>query len=359
MRYQVAGWLLFIGLGAYSAAQTQQETLLFDLNAYDPVPSPDGRLIAYVLTGRKLEGGSGGFGRSNLQSDVKFCDPGGQTLQNPYAEGFLGEWLPDSSGIVSFRDWKFSLLDPGGSKESQSMLPGLKMEEWMNLPERVAYLSTLHKFVWIGNTASGAVLESAAGPVAEIGDVQLSSLIVPSPDQRFLAIASLGYRGLDGGLHVYDTVKRTLVNLGDLMIHPDSDWDWSKPSWNPWFPDGKHLAFFSGSVLVVASPDGKQRHELLKADNGGLAIPSPDGSLIAYATFSPRPRKYREDLKFWQGSILWVVPSKGGIPAQITKPSRDETYDLRWLTQDSLIFDRITEGMFNEHTRIWTIQVGN
>lgn len=110
MRYQVAGWLLFIGLGAYSAAQTQQETLLFDLNAYDPVPSPDGRLIAYVLTGRKLEGGSGGFGRSNLQSDVKFCDPGGQTLQNPYAEGFLGEWLPDSSGIVSFRDWKFSCL---------------------------------------------------------------------------------------------------------------------------------------------------------------------------------------------------------------------------------------------------------
>ena len=97
----------------------------FDLNAYDPVPSPDGKLIAYVLTGRKLEGGSGGFGRSNLQSDVKFCDSSGQTLQNPYAEGFLGEWLPDSSEIVSFRDWKFSLLDPGGSKESQSMLPRL------------------------------------------------------------------------------------------------------------------------------------------------------------------------------------------------------------------------------------------
>ena len=235
------------------------------------------------------------------------------------------------------------------------MLRGLKVEERVELPERVAYLSPLHKFNWIENTASGAVLQSTAGPVGEIGDVQLPPLIVPSPDERFLAIASPSY----GELHVYDTVKRTLVSLGNITIHPDSNWDWSKPSWNPWFPDGKHLAFLSGSSLVVASPDGKQRHELFKADHGGLAIPSPDGSLIAYATFSPRPRKYRDDLKFWEGSVLWVVPSKGGTPTQITKPSKDETYDLRWLTKDSLIFDRIAEGMFNEDARIWTVQVGN
>jgi hypothetical protein len=261
MTPQIAACLLLIGLAAPSAAQRQQETLLFDFNAYDPVPSPDGRLIAYVLTGRKLEGGSGGFGRSNLQSDVKFCDPSGQTLQNPNAEGFLGEWLPDSSEIVSFRNWKFALLDPRGSRESQSMLPGLTVEQWEKLPERVAYLSTLHKFIWIENTASGAVLQSTAGPVAELDDVQLPPLIVPSPDERFLAIASPSY----GDLHVYDTVKRTIFSLGNITIHPDSVWDWSKPSWNPWFPDGKHLAFFSGSLLVVASPDGKQRQELLKA----------------------------------------------------------------------------------------------
>jgi hypothetical protein len=235
------------------------------------------------------------------------------------------------------------------------MLPGLTVEQWEKLPERVAYLSTLDKFIWIENTASGAVLQSTAGPVAELDDVQLPPLIVPSPDERFLAIASPSY----GDLHVYDTVKRTIFSLGNITIHPDSVWDWSKPSWNPWFPDGKHLAFFSGSLLVVASPDGKQRQELLKADRGGLAVPSPDGSLIAYATFSPRPRKDREDLKFWEGSVLWVVPTKGGAPTQITKPSENETYDLRWLTQDSLIFDRITEGMFNEHARIWTVQVGN
>lgn len=355
MTRQFALCLLSIGLAASSAAQRQQETLLFDLNAYDPVPSPDGRLIAYVLTGRKLEGGSGGFGRSNLQSNVKFCDPSGQTLQNPYAEGFLGEWLPDGSEIVSFRDWRFALLDPGGSKESQSMLPGLRVEDWVKLPERVAYLSRLHKFIWIDNTDSGAVLQSPTGTVAKIDDGQLPELIVPSPDERFLAIASPGH----GGLHVYDTLKHTIFNLGSVTIHPDSDWDWSKPSWNPWFPDGKHLAFFAGSVLVVSSPDGMERHELLKADHGGLAIPSPDGSSIAYATFSPRPRKYREDLNYWEGSVLWVVPSKGGTPTQITQPSKDETYDLRWLSQDSLIFDRITEGMFNEHARIWTVQVGD
>ena len=60
-----------------------QATLLFDVNAYNPVPSPDGKLIAYDVTGRKLDGGSGGFGRSNLLSQVEFSDVSGKMRRNP------------------------------------------------------------------------------------------------------------------------------------------------------------------------------------------------------------------------------------------------------------------------------------
>jgi len=127
MKTQVVACLLLIGQATFATAQQQQETLLFELNAYEPVPSPNGKLIAYVLTGRKLEGGSGGFGRSNLQSDVKFCDPSGQMLQSSNMEGFLGEWLSDSSAVVGYRDWRFALLSPSGNRDSDSMSRGPDM----------------------------------------------------------------------------------------------------------------------------------------------------------------------------------------------------------------------------------------
>jgi len=360
MKTQVVACLLLIGQATFATAQQQQETLLFELNAYEPVPSPNGKLIAYVLTGRKLEGGSGGFGRSNLQSDVKFCDPSGQMLQSSNMEGFLGEWLSDSSAVVGYRDWRFALLSPSGNRESDSMSRGRDMEALVlkEMPERVAYLSKVHKFVWLEYTDTSTILQTTVGPMAEFEGmpVRTSAVIVPSPDERYLAMGELSP---GRSLWVYDTVKKTLANLGSLTIHPDPEWDYIKPSWNPWFADGKHLAFFSGASLYVTTPDGKERRKLLQAEHGGLAIPSPDGTLVAYATSSPRPRKVRKDLNFWGASTLWIVPSGGGAPTQITRASEDETYDLRWLTQDSLIFDRISEGLFNGHARIWTVSLAN
>ena len=357
MRTAVAGCLLLAFVATLAAAQ-RHEAILLDANAYDPVPSPDGKLIAYVVTGRKLQGGSGGFGRSNLETDVKFCDPDGQTLSTPQREGFLGEWLSDSSAVVSFRDWRFALLDLGGGAQSQSMLSDRNASDSINVSERVVYLAKIRKFVWIENSGSHTLLQTEAGPIAVFapGTFPEYSVIAPSPDGRYLAIAG---PELGQTLWVYDTEKKTLVNLGTITIHPDSGWNYFVPAWNPWFPDGKHLAFFSESTLRVASPDGKQRRDLLKAVHAGLAIPSPDGSRIAYATFAARPRKLRHDLNFWAGSLLWIVPSSGGAPVQLTQPSQDETYDLRWLTSDSLIFDRISEGLWNEHARIWTVSIEN
>lgn len=360
MKTLVVACLLLIGSVGTAAAQ-YQEKQLFDLNAYQPAPRPDGKLIAYVLTGRKLQGGTGGFGGSNLQSDVRFCDASGQTLQGSDMEGFLGEWLPDGSDVVAYRDWRFALLSPNGSRGSDSIFRGRETGPLLGkqlLPERVAYLSKLGKFVWLEYSDTSTILQTATGPIAEFAGmpVRTSAVIVPSPDERYLA---MGEPSSGRSLWVYDSLTKTLANLGSLTIHPDPEWDYIKPGWNPWFADGKHLAFFSGASLNVVSPDGKERRELLKADHGGLAIPSPDGTLVAYATFSPRPLKIRKDLNFWGASTLWIVPSGGGTPKQVTNASKDETYDLRWLTNGSLIFDRISEGMFNEHARIWTVSVAN
>lgn len=357
-RHQIAACVLLIGAVAVAAAQ-QHETQLFALNAYEPVPSPDGKLIAYVLTGRKVELFAG-LGRSHLQSDVRFCDPSGQTQQGSNFEGFLGEWLSDSSAVVGYRDWRFALLTPRGSRESDSMFRGRDMKALLEKeqPERVAYLSKLDKFIWIEPIDTGTLLQTTAGPIAEFKDlvIRIPAVVVPSPDERYLA---MGETDAGHSLWVYDTKEKTLTSLGSLTIHPDPGWDYIKPSWNPWFADGKHLAFFSGTSLYITSPDGKERRELLKADHSGLAIPSPDGTLVAYATFSPRPRSGRNDVDFWGGSSLWIVPSGGGAPRQVTKSSEDETYNLRWLTRESLIFDRIGEGIFNGHARIWTVPIGN
>jgi hypothetical protein len=340
-RLTIAALLLMASIP--TGAFPQSEAPLFDLNAYAPLPSPDGKHLAYLLTGRKLFGGSGGTGRSNLQSQIEFSDTDGKMRQNPNVEGFLGEWLPDSTAVYSFRDWRFAVVTPNGKIKSGSM-PGLDADRTMKLPERAAYLSRLKKFVWIEDTESGTtILRTLDGPLAIVPDsIFVGSLIVPSPDERYLAFGGRN-------LVVYDTVRKTWANLGPLVIHPDSLWDYIKPNWNPWFFDSKYLAFFSGSELYVVSPDGTERLKLLDAEHGGLAIPSPDGTFVAFATFTPRPMRDRPDLNFWGGSVLWIVPTSGGLPRKLTNATEDQTCDLRWLTSTSLIFDRIASRSTRKH----------
>jgi hypothetical protein len=68
-------------------AQAPRETLLSTENAYNPIPSPDGRYIAYVRTGWGRPGGSSGFGRSNLVSEVAVIEASGSLIEkNPVAD---------------------------------------------------------------------------------------------------------------------------------------------------------------------------------------------------------------------------------------------------------------------------------
>ncbi len=340
------------------SAVSQRETIFIDADAYQPLPSPDGKLVAFVLTGMKMDGFAG-LGRSHLRSNVAFADQNGKNLRDPKIEGFLGEWLPDSSAVSTYRDWHFSLVTPERSQKNGT-IPQSDKPDSPPGAERAQYIPTFNGFVWLEHPDKITYLKTINGPVATFnGLLPTEDFIMPSPDGRYLAIAgktSNEYE--DRNFWIYDIGKNTWKDLGPLSVHPDPNWDYNKPNWNPWFSDSVHLALVSGSTLYIVRVDGTERRELGHIENAGLPVPSPDGKLIAYVTFAPRLAQHRTDLQFWGGSTIWVISTEGGPPRQVTLQSQDETYDLRWLTNSSLIFDRIGEWIFNQHARIWTVPVG-
>ena len=89
MTRSIASTLILIVLLLVTRSQSQasSETLLIPDNAYNPIPSPDGKYIAYVRTGWGRHVGISGFGRSNLVSEVAVMDVGANlAAKNPVAE---------------------------------------------------------------------------------------------------------------------------------------------------------------------------------------------------------------------------------------------------------------------------------
>jgi hypothetical protein len=271
-------------------------------------------------------------------------------------DSFAGEWLPDSSAIVCYRDSRFRRITTKGWSQRLT-LPGIgDATSGFAKAERVAFVPMLKRFAWIERLSTGStVIETPQGPLAETAiEIPPSDLIVPSPDGRYLAIAGTP-SGNGFHLLVLEIQQGTSADLGEVTIHPDENWDYIKPSWNPWFRDGSRLTYISGNALYVATPDGIRKQKLLEVANGGLAVPSPDGKRIAYVTFTARPMKQRPDLKFWGGASVWVISSSGGNPMRVTQPTEDTTYGLRWLGESALIFDRISDKPFYSHARVWKV----
>jgi hypothetical protein len=75
---------------------------------------------------------------------------------------------------------------------------------------------------------------------------------------------------------VYDIELKTWADLGEADIHPDRDWDYIKPSWNPWFADSSRLTYFTNdhSILSISTPDGNQRKNIQINVTAGIASPS-------------------------------------------------------------------------------------
>jgi Tol biopolymer transport system component len=340
-------------LAFFLSAQGGDEKLLSDENAYNPIPSPDGKLIAYVRTGWERTRGTGGFGRSNLRSEVAVTTTTGDIVsQTPVADAFLFNWTPDGNGLICYRDGHFLLVSPHGGVIRQTDETG--SQDTFSSSERVAYLSKSNTFVWVEHARSPrTVLLTERGRIAGSSGTT-GAIVVPSPNERFIAIV-----GNDMDLWIYDTTERRWADLGKANIHPDASWDYIKPSWNPWFADSSRLVFISGSSVVVASPDGRHRAVVLHlATPSGLAVPSPDGKRLAYVTFAPGPKKDRPDLTFWGGSAVWTVSTDGnGNPQQVSSPNDDTTYDLNWLGNDRIVFDRISDTPFYSHARLWIASV--
>jgi len=322
-------------------------------NAYNPIPNRDGRLIAYVRTGWDREGGSGGTGRSNLRSEVMVMGSDGTLItQEPIGDAFLSGWSADDLNLVCYRDGQYFILSVDGRIKTKGRIPNT--EDYPNRTERVSYLPGLESLVWSQNEDYGAFIQTPLAPIAKSSH-GLGEMIIPSPDGRYIAFTG----AQKSKLHVYDLQNDSWSNLGSVTIHPHSEWDYIKPSWNPWFSDSSRLAFISGSALVIVTPDGQNRQIVTDVGNkAGLAVPSPNGQLVAYATFEDRPRKMREDLKFWGNSTLWVISTTTGAkPYSVTGKNQDTTYCLRWLSDNQLVFDRIADEPFYRKSRIWKAEV--
>ena len=340
------------------ASVAQREALFSAANAYNPVPSPDGKFVAYVQTGWNREHGLGGFGRGNLESEVLVATPDGKIVGHRKIDSFLGEWLPDSSAFVCYRDWRFGLAAADGWRQQETMpdISEIRTSTFAKA-ERVAFLFPLQRYVWIDRRPSKTFLQTPQGPIGEYeGGLPASDLIVPSPNGRYLAVAGT-IAGNGFHLLVFDVQEKSWSDFGEMTIHPSSDWDYIKPSWNPWFSDSSRLTFLSNNALYVATPDGSRRDKIAKIENSGLPVPSPDRKHIAYVTFTPRPTRARPDLTFWGGATVWVIPSVGGKPSRATQSSEDTTYSLRWLDNSTLFFDRVSDVLFYAHARVWSVRL--
>jgi hypothetical protein len=162
-------------------AQASNEALLSTENAYNPIPSPVGKYLAYVRTGWGRPPGSGGFGRSNLVSEVEVIDSGGKRVANSaVADALLSGWKPNGTDLVCYRDGEYSLVSMDGKHSSKGRLPGPT-----NVlgTEPVVYLPRSGMMIWSRQSGFHTVLETPNGVFTQHDGWQ-GALIAPSPDGK-------------------------------------------------------------------------------------------------------------------------------------------------------------------------------
>src|SRR5271169_5943954 len=166
--------------------QEHQDALLLMENAYNPIPSPDGKRIAYVRTGWGRPVGNGGFGRSNLVSEVAVTDARVNLApKGDVADAFLSGWTADAADLVCYRDGEYALVSMTGKRSGEGRLPG--PGSFSAGTERVSYLSQSGMMIWSRQDAPyHTVLETPKGVIAQHGG-WLGELIAPSPNGRYLA----------------------------------------------------------------------------------------------------------------------------------------------------------------------------
>lgn len=341
-------------------------TLLFSENAYNPVPSPDGRFIAYVATGWGSRSPDRpvpmGMGRASLVSDVALADAAGKVLAPNFCpDMFLAGWTQDSRAVVCYRDGRYSVKTTDGAVVESGDIP--RTEIWP-FSERVSFLSDLGRTVWLEYKGRAATLRTKYEVVARLGgEADLLTgplfseipLISASPNGRYVAMMP----SRTGQFWIYDRMISKWSYLGLATVSPAEDWGYIQPSWDPWLADSSQVVYFDRSELILSSPDGRRKRVLCKTDQPvGLPAASPDAQSVAYVSFDNRPMTVRPDLKFWAIAGVWIISTSGGsTPRMLTGKTPDTNSGIRWLGNSELLFDQISENLLAMHARIWKIHV--
>jgi hypothetical protein len=92
--------LLFILAVSTLWAQALNEMLLSADTAYNPIPSPDGKMIAYARAGWGRPDGIVGLGLSDLVSEVFVMhEDGAPVTASPLTDRFLAGWTPNRANL--------------------------------------------------------------------------------------------------------------------------------------------------------------------------------------------------------------------------------------------------------------------
>ncbi|MEJ7591155.1 MAG: hypothetical protein WKF77_06370 [Planctomycetaceae bacterium] len=309
---------------------------------------------------------------------MNIADKHGKLLRDkPLADAFLAGWTHDGAALVCYRDWRYSIVSLDGTTSEAGEVLEPRADQHYRRTERVLYPGPNRRFFWFENDSghadgTGVVRTSDGNILARYKNALSDTFAALSNDGKWLAVVAYS-KHRDRDLVVLNLATKQWYNLGPVVVHPFSHWDYIKSSWNPWFKDSSHLAFVSQGSVVVATPDGKQQKSLCQLQEpAGLAVPSPNGTQVAYVTFAKLPDKRfpmpsgppierHPNPNFWGDARVWVVSvEQPGNPKPVTREDPDTIYTLRWLNDEEVIFDRLKDRPLTSHyshARLWRADV--
>ncbi len=281
---------------------TPEDFLLFH-NVGDPRVSPDGKLVAYVVTSVDREA-------DETHMSIYTARLDGRTPPRRFTQGnhdHSPRWSPDGRylAFVSSRNDKNQLflapLDGGEPRQLTKSKFGVAQPAWSPDGKRIGYVQR-----------TGNYKEPKERKGAEKGSPRV--------------IRDLRYR-LDG-VGYFDNRRFHIftidVDSGEDTQITNGDWHDEQPSWSP---DGKWLTFVSdrererwqrlwrADVYVVPANGGRARKITRGRGNAGQPHYSPDGRSLAFVGHE------NGEAASAKNSHLLVLPVEGGrAPRSVSAP---------------------------------------